>query len=65
MLDMITMNSMVVRKIIVEKEFVMGLDMYFSAKKYMSKYFDKADVERIEKINDIRSEEHTSELQSH
>ena len=31
----------------------MGLDMYFSAKKYMSKYFDKADVERIEKINDI------------
>lgn len=31
----------------------MGLDMYLSAKKYMSKYFDKADVERIEKINDI------------
>jgi hypothetical protein len=31
----------------------MGLDMYFSAKKYMSKYFDAADVERIEKINDI------------
>lgn len=31
----------------------MGLDMYFSAKKYMSKYFDAADAERIEKINDI------------
>jgi hypothetical protein len=31
----------------------MGLDMYLSAKKYMSKYFDPADVERIEKINDI------------
>lgn len=31
----------------------MGLDMYLSAKKYMSKYFDEADVERIEKINDI------------
>jgi hypothetical protein len=31
----------------------MGLDMYFSAKKYMSKYFDAADVERIEKINDV------------
>lgn len=31
----------------------MGLDMYFSAKKYMSKYFDPADVERIEKVNDI------------
>lgn len=31
----------------------MGLDMYLSAKKYMSKYFDEADVERINKINDI------------
>lgn len=31
----------------------MGLDMYLSAKKYMSKYFDPADVQRIEKINDI------------
>lgn len=31
----------------------MGLDMYLSAKKYMSKYFDEADVERIQKINDI------------
>lgn len=31
----------------------MGLDMYLSAKKYMSKYFDSADVERIEKINDL------------
>jgi hypothetical protein len=31
----------------------MGLDMYFSAKKYMSKYFDTADVKRIEQVNDI------------
>lgn len=31
----------------------MGLDMYLSAKKYMSKYFDKADIEKIEKINDM------------
>lgn len=31
----------------------MGLDMYLSAKKYMSQYFDPADVARIEKINDI------------
>ena len=31
----------------------MGLDMYLSAKRYMSKYFDAADVERIEKVNDI------------
>jgi hypothetical protein len=31
----------------------MGLDMYLSAKKYMSQYFDESDVERIEKINDI------------
>jgi hypothetical protein len=31
----------------------MGLDMYLSAKKYMSKYFDPADVERIKQVNDI------------
>lgn len=31
----------------------MGLDMYLSAKKYMSQYFDEADVARIDKINDI------------
>lgn len=31
----------------------MGLDMYLSAKKYMSKYFDKADIERIKQVNDI------------
>ena len=31
----------------------MGLDMYLSAKRYMSKYFDKADIERIEEVNDI------------
>ena len=31
----------------------MGLDMYLSAKKYMSKYFDPADVERIKNVNDI------------
>ncbi len=31
----------------------MGLDMYLSAKRYMSKYFDEADIERINKINDI------------
>lgn len=31
----------------------MGLDMYLSAKKYMSKYFDTADVERINKVNEI------------
>lgn len=31
----------------------MGLDMYLSAKKYLSKYFDPADVERIQKVNDI------------
>lgn len=30
----------------------MGLDMYLSAKKYMSKHFDKEDSARIEKIND-------------
>ena len=33
----------------------MGLDMYLSAKKYMSKYFDPADVERIKQVNDIFS----------
>jgi hypothetical protein len=31
----------------------MGLDMYLSAKKYMSKYFDEADTERIAKVNEI------------
>jgi hypothetical protein len=31
----------------------MGLDMYLSAKKYMSQYFDKNDIEKIQKINDI------------
>jgi hypothetical protein len=31
----------------------MGLDMYLSARKYMSKYFDPADSERINAINDI------------
>jgi hypothetical protein len=31
----------------------MGLDMYLSAKKYMSQYFDEADVARIDKINEI------------
>ena len=31
----------------------MGLDMYLSAKKYLSKYFDPADVERIKQVNDI------------
>lgn len=31
----------------------MGLDMYFSAKRYMSKYFDKADIERVQKVNDV------------
>lgn len=31
----------------------MGLDMYLSAKKYMSKYFDAADSEKINAINDI------------
>ena len=29
----------------------MGLDMYLSAKKYMSKHFDKEDSARIEKVN--------------
>ena len=31
----------------------MGLDMYLSAKKYMSKYFDPADSQKISAINDI------------
>ena len=30
----------------------MGLDMYLSGKKYMSKYFDEADTGRIAKVND-------------
>lgn len=31
----------------------MGLDMYLSTKRYMSKYFDAADVDRIKQVNDI------------
>lgn len=31
----------------------MGLDMYLGAKKYMSKYFDKSDSEKIEKIDQM------------
>ena len=31
----------------------MGLDMYLSGKRYMSKYFDKEDTARIEKVNEI------------
>ena len=31
----------------------MGLDMYLSAKKYLSKYFDAADTGKISAINDI------------
>ena len=31
----------------------MGLDMYLSAKKYMSKYFDKNDTDKIKTINEI------------
>jgi hypothetical protein len=31
----------------------MGLDMYLSAKKYMSKYFDAADTEKINTINEV------------
>lgn len=31
----------------------MGLDMYLSAKKYLSKYFNPADTEKINAINDI------------
>ena len=30
----------------------MGLDMYLTGKRYMSKYFDKDDTVRIQKIND-------------
>ena len=31
----------------------MGLDMYLSAKKYMSRYFDPADSEKIKGINEL------------
>jgi len=31
----------------------MGLDMYLSAKKYMSRYFDAADSEKIKGINEL------------
>ena len=31
----------------------MGLDMYLSAKKYMSRYFDTKDSERIASINEL------------
>jgi hypothetical protein len=31
----------------------MGLDMYLSAKKYMSRYFDEADTEKIKTINEL------------
>jgi hypothetical protein len=31
----------------------MGLDMYLSARKYMSKYFDPADSDKIASINDL------------
>jgi hypothetical protein len=31
----------------------MGLDMYLSAKRYMSKYFDPADSDKIAEINEI------------
>lgn len=31
----------------------MGLDMYLSGKRYMSKYFDKDDSVRIEKVNEV------------
>lgn len=31
----------------------MGLDMYLSAKRYMSKYFDPADTQKIEQINHV------------
>lgn len=31
----------------------MGLDMYLSAKKYMSKYFDESDTAKIEQVNKI------------
>lgn len=31
----------------------MGLDMYLTGKRYMSKYFDKEDSERIQKVNEV------------
>lgn len=31
----------------------MGLDMYLSAKRYMSKYFDPADSDKIKQVNEI------------
>ena len=31
----------------------MGLDMYLSAKKYMSRYFDEKDSQRINSINEL------------
>lgn len=31
----------------------MGLDMYLSAKKYMSKYFDASDTDKINAINEV------------
>ena len=31
----------------------MGLDMYLTGKRYMSKYFDKDDSVRIEKVNEV------------
>lgn len=31
----------------------MGLDMYLTGKRYMSKYFDKEDEQRIAKVNEI------------
>jgi len=31
----------------------MGLDMYLSAKKYLSRYFDETDSQRIKGINDL------------
>ena len=31
----------------------MGLDMYLTGKRYMSKYFDPADSEKIAKVNEI------------
>lgn len=31
----------------------MGLDMYLTGKRYMSKYFDKDDEQRIQKVNEV------------
>lgn len=31
----------------------MGLDMYLTGKRYMSKYFDKEDEQRIVKVNEV------------